>query len=278
MERKDLFFTTGELARLTGLSKQLLIFYDKKNFFTATSTGTNGYRHYLLSKYFQLKILISLRKMNIPLEEIYHYLSKGNDEMLLRIYKRKLLDYQEQMEMLQKKSQIIEKRIHSMEHQPHLILNQVFITELEKARKYYRWDVNMSTPIKERISQMAMALRPYLQDENCFRDNILGFILPTEALQQEQPVQTYSFLTDYVPNIPAFHEQAIHVMEPGIYLKIYGHGQYGVIDAEMKKTLIDFIKRNHMKTDHHFMVFPFSQYWMMEQDQWTLIAMVRIST
>lgn len=32
MENKELFFTTGELAKLTGLSKQLLIFYDKKNF------------------------------------------------------------------------------------------------------------------------------------------------------------------------------------------------------------------------------------------------------
>ena len=64
MENKEFYFTTGELARLTGLSKQLLIFYDKKNFFTATATGSNGYRYYLLSKYFQLKILITLRKMD----------------------------------------------------------------------------------------------------------------------------------------------------------------------------------------------------------------------
>ena len=75
MENKEFYFTTGELARLTGLSKQLLIFYDKKNFFTATATGSNGYRYYLLSKYFQLKILITLRKMDIPLEEIYQYLT-----------------------------------------------------------------------------------------------------------------------------------------------------------------------------------------------------------
>ncbi len=42
MENKEFYFTTGELARLTGLSKQLLIFYDKKNFFTAT--GYNSWR------------------------------------------------------------------------------------------------------------------------------------------------------------------------------------------------------------------------------------------
>lgn len=211
MENKEFYFTTGELARLTGLSKQLLIFYDKKNFFTATATGSNGYRYYLLSKYFQLKILITLRKMDIPLEEIYQYLQHGNDEFLLSIYKRKLSEYQEQMKQLQKKSQILEKRIQSMERQPHLILNRIFITELEKERRYYRWDIDMSAPVKDRVSHMATALRPYLQDENCFRDSILGFILPSASLHQEQPATSYSFLTHYIPHMPGIKEKAVHI-------------------------------------------------------------------
>lgn len=278
MENKELYFTTGELARLTGLSKQLLIFYDKKNFFTATSTGSNGYRYYLLSKYFQLKILITLRKMDIPLEEIYQYLQHGNDEFLLNIYKRKLSEYQEQMKQLQKKSQILEKRIQSMERQPHLILNRIFITELEKERRYYRWDIDMSAPVKERVSQMAAALRPYLQDENCFRDSILGFILPSASLHQEQPATSYSFLTHYIPHMPGIKEKVVHIMKPGVYLKIHGYGHYGVIDAETKRALLDFIGRNHMKADDHFMVFPLSQYWMTGQSRWIMITMIRIDS
>lgn len=278
MENKEFYFTTGELARLTGLSKQLLIFYDKKNFFTATATGSNGYRYYLLSKYFQLKILITLRKMDIPLEEIYQYLQHGNDEFLLSIYKRKLSEYQEQMKQLQKKSQILEKRIHSMERQPHLILNRIFITELEKERRYYRWDIDMSAPVKDRVSHMAAALRPYLQDENCFRDSILGFILPSASLHQEQPATSYSFLTHYIPHMPGIKEKAVHIMKPGVYLKIHGYGHYGVIDAETKRALLDFIERNHMKADDHFMVFPLSQYWMTGQSRWIMTTMIRIDS
>lgn len=278
MENKEFYFTTGELARLTGLSKQLLIFYDKKNFFTATATGSNGYRYYLLSKYFQLKILITLRKMDIPLEEIYQYLQHGNDEFLLSIYKRKLSEYQEQMKQLQKKSQILEKRIHSMERQPHLILNRIFITELEKERRYYRWDIDMSAPVKDRVSHMAAALRPYLQDENCFRDSILGFILPSASLHQEQPATSYSFLTHYIPHMPGIKEKAVHIMKPGVYLKIHGYGHYGVIDAETKRALLDFIGRNHMKADDYFMVFPLSQYWMTGQSRWIMTTMIRIDS
>lgn len=278
MENKEFYFTTGELARLTGLSKQLLIFYDKKNFFIATATGSNGYRYYLLSKYFQLKILITLRKMDIPLEEIYQYLQHGNDEFLLSIYKRKLSEYQEQMKQLQKKSQILEKRIHSMERQPHLILNRIFITELEKERRYYHWDIDMSAPVKDRVSQMATALRPYLQDKNCFRDSILGFILPSASLHQEQPATSYSFLTHYIPHMPGIKEKAVHIMKPGVYLKIHGYGHYGVIDAETKRALLDFIGRNHMKADDHFMVFPLSQYWMTGQSRWIMTTMIRIDS
>ncbi len=278
MENKELYFTTGELARLTGLSKQLLIFYDKKNFFTATSTGSNGYRYYLLSKYFQLKILITLRKMDIPLEEIYQYLQHGSDEFLLNIYKRKLSEYQEQMKQLQKKSQILEKRIQSMERQPHLILNRIFITELEKERRYYRWDIDMSAPVKDRVSQMATALHPYLQDKNCFRDSILGFILPSASLHKEQPATNYSFLTHYIPHMPGIKEKTVHTMKPGVYLKIHGYGHYGVIDAETKRALLDFIGRNHMKADDHFMVFPLSQYWMTGQSRWIMTTMIRIDS
>lgn len=69
---------------------------------------------------------------------------------------------------------------------------------------------------------MAAALRPYLQDENFFRDSILGFILPSSSLHEKQPVTTYSFLTHYIPHIPGIKEQAVYTMKPGIYLKVHG--------------------------------------------------------
>lgn len=216
--------------------------------------------------------------MDIPLEEIYQYLQHGSDEFLLSIYKRKLSEYLEQMKQLQKKSQILEKRIQSMERQPHLILNRIFITELEKERRYYRWDIDMSAPVKDRVSHMAAALRPYLQDENCFRDSILGFILPSSSLHEEQPATAYSFLTHYIPHMPGIKGQAVHTMKPGIYLKVHGYGHYGVIDAETKRALLDFIGRNHMKADDHFMVFPLSQYWMTGQNRWIMTTMIRIHT
>lgn len=278
MENKELFFTTGELAKLTGLSKQLLIFYDKKNFFTASSTGVNGYRYYLLSKYFELKVLITLRKMDIPLEEIYQYLEHGDESTLKSIYTRKLQEYARQIDILKEKSAILTQRLSQMNKQEEIRLNQVFITEVTEEKKYYKWNIHMNEPVKKRISKIALALRPYLQDENCLYDSIQGYILDTTTLNEKYPAKTYSFLTRPLDMTTALPQHEEFTMKPGVYLKIHGYGHYGVISNETKELLSNFIRINHMKPASHILVFPFNQYWMCKNNNWVMTAMLRVKT
>lgn len=37
------YFTPGELAKLTGISKQILLYYDKNNIFSPSFVDDNGY-------------------------------------------------------------------------------------------------------------------------------------------------------------------------------------------------------------------------------------------
>lgn len=53
------YFTPGELAKLLGISKQLLLYYDKNDIFSPEFVDENGYRFYVLSQYFTLQIIIS---------------------------------------------------------------------------------------------------------------------------------------------------------------------------------------------------------------------------
>lgn len=46
----------------------------------------------------------------------------------------------------------------------------------------------------------------------CFRDSILGFILPSASLHQEHPATSYSFLTHYIPHMPDIKEKAVHII------------------------------------------------------------------
>ena len=72
------YFTPGELAKLLGISKQLLLYYDKNDIFSPEFVDENGYRFYVLSQYFTLQIIISLRKLNVSLKEIKAYLKNNS--------------------------------------------------------------------------------------------------------------------------------------------------------------------------------------------------------
>lgn len=62
------YFTPAELAKLFGISKQLLLYYDKNDIFSPEFVDEKGYRFYVLSQYFTLQIIISLRKLNVSLK------------------------------------------------------------------------------------------------------------------------------------------------------------------------------------------------------------------
>lgn len=79
------YFTPAELAKLFGISKQLLLYYDKNDIFSPEFVDENGYRFYVLSQYFTLQIIISLRKLDVSLKEIKAYL-KSKDINLLKKY------------------------------------------------------------------------------------------------------------------------------------------------------------------------------------------------
>lgn len=69
-------FTTGELARLNGISKQTLIFYDKAGVFSpAERDAHNGYRYYGADQLEMLDHILILKDMGLSLQEIRGFLA-----------------------------------------------------------------------------------------------------------------------------------------------------------------------------------------------------------
>ncbi len=76
--------TVGELARLVGLSKQTLIYYDREGVFRPSQVDPhNGYRYYTADQLEVLDTVLSLREMGVPLREIRaHMASRTAEETL----------------------------------------------------------------------------------------------------------------------------------------------------------------------------------------------------
>ena len=96
------YLTTGEFAKLTGVTKHTLFYYDKIQLFSPDIKAENGYRFYSLEQLEAFDVIQILRELNMPLEEIKTYMNSRSPHHLL--------------ELFQKESQLIDKQIKKLTH------------------------------------------------------------------------------------------------------------------------------------------------------------------
>lgn len=87
-------FTSGEFAKLLGISKQAISLYERENIITPEYIGDNNYHYYSLSQYRILEIVTQLRKLNFSIKEIKDYLNHRDIEFLKKILSKKISSYQ----------------------------------------------------------------------------------------------------------------------------------------------------------------------------------------
>ena len=83
------YFTAGELAAIFSISKQTLLYYDKIGLLSPEFVSENGYRHYSISQYLILEIIVNLRNLNISISNIKEYINARNKNMLIKILEEK---------------------------------------------------------------------------------------------------------------------------------------------------------------------------------------------
>lgn len=110
MTKKKYLYTTGQFARLNGINKRTLHYYDEIGLFSPEFKGENGYRYYTCFQTVQLELILMLRKVDLSIEEIIRYQQSpsGTSFSELITEKKKLIDKSIQ-ELLNAKSFLEQK-------------------------------------------------------------------------------------------------------------------------------------------------------------------------
>lgn len=108
---KKMYFTTGEFAKLAGVSKHTLFYYDEIGLFSPEiKNQENGYRYYSAAQLEVLDVIYTLRELDMTLEEIQIYMKNRTPKQFLELfqYEEKLIS--ERIKHLRAvKSWIVEK-------------------------------------------------------------------------------------------------------------------------------------------------------------------------
>ena len=88
-ENSQIYFTTGEFARLCGVRKDTLFHYDEVGILKPEIVRENGYRYYSINQFFLFDIIAALKKAGASLGEIREYISHRSPEGLLKLLEEK---------------------------------------------------------------------------------------------------------------------------------------------------------------------------------------------
>lgn len=255
LNRENLF-TIGEFSKLFGISKQTLMYYERKHIFKPTQIDSNGYRYYSLQQYFEFDIICNLHKLGIPLKKIAVYMKQRNTENLQQIFVDLQNDYRHQIALLERNIQSLQKKIERLRsnstiHRKHFSLEQKKIEYLVAHR------FSHDPSLKKNLQLIAQHNYQFNTAE-ILNGYLMGYIVPQSKFMNGTLADISHIFTRVVA--PENHRDIIE-RPAGIYasvLSLFGyHTQYKELIAELR----EFIKDNELFPASDLYIEPLRNYW-----------------
>lgn len=124
--------TTGEFAKLCGVSKHHLLYYDKLGIFSPVRTGKNDYRYYSISQAELFQVIIILRDMGTSLQEIKAYMEGRNPETLLKLLQEKEEKLNLEIAKIRRKQYVIKEKAAGLLQAERMKLDEVLLQTEEE--------------------------------------------------------------------------------------------------------------------------------------------------
>ena len=256
-KKSNSYFTIGEFASLFGISKQTLFYYERSGIFAPALIEDNGYRYYSFEQYFIFEIIITLRKLGIPLKEISNYVKNRDIASLQKLFENKVLEYDIEISLLERNRDTLLRRIKRIEKTKEI--KKSFITLENIDEEYLVADdfPVLDIPRKKQINLIAEHNLPFAMNE-VFNEYVMGFILTRENLASGK----YLLVDKIFTKITYKEEYPGAIVKPaGLYATITTPGGYHAHYKAIIDKLLAFISLNNLEIIGDVYINQLRNYW-----------------
>lgn len=102
------YLKIGEFAKLAGVNKKTLQYYDEIGLLSPVYIAENGYRYYSVMQLDRLSVIFILKDMGVLLKEIKEYLDSENTELLDSLLQRQEKKIEEVIALLDQRKQMLQ--------------------------------------------------------------------------------------------------------------------------------------------------------------------------
>ncbi|MCM3749498.1 MerR family transcriptional regulator [Paenibacillus pasadenensis] len=235
------YFTTSEMANISGVTKHTLFHYDEIGLLKPEFVHTNGYRYYSLRQSYILDMISVLKKAGSSLREIKGFLQDRSGSTLVELFKSKqqeleaeLLRVKRMQDLLQNAILMTEKPMEPLRSEP----------SLEECETEYLVATPLELGSDEEFNTKLSEHRSYCEE------HLINHEFPVWAIWSKETFESGSFLWGYVANkIKAPIKGDRMLTKPkGLYVVMDFTGSYESIMLAAP-ILKEFIERNGLKVD-----------------------------
>lgn len=217
-------FTVNEYAKLHEIGKRTLHYYDEIGLFSPAVKKDNGYRYYTSSQSSTLEMILTLKELNMSLNEIKSYMSSRKPEDFKELLQEKqraiedeIVRLNEIKQMLQSKENLLEILEEDME--------QIVIISSEP--KFY-----ITTEIDHPDNYGTKMMEHGTILPNHFFNHEIGAMIDTFKIRQGDYNNT-----DYICSRVEKKHPYTHVREAGNYIRAFQLGDFSDMTPTYQRIL-----------------------------------------
>lgn len=259
------FFTAGEMASLFGISKQTLLYYDKIHLLSPDYIGENGYRHYSITQYLNLEIIVNMRSLNISIADIKYYLENRSKQCFMEQLAKKEAECSKIIKENERICRSLQRITGNLAAHSSLPLNQITVCWREE-RLLRLTELSDADDSKQRIVKFARHTQMVTHNRG-FVEKQAGWIVDSENFFQLRNInhsKAYFSFSDNPPGHTKAHRTSLPV---GLYLEIYFSGPFYNQAKQLKDKVCRFLQVNELEACSDIYVLPIENHWLCENTE-----------
>lgn len=241
--KSEIYFTTGDFAKLCEVTKQTLFHYDQIGLLQPAHKDKKGYRYYSYTQFDTMYVIESLKQMEMPLREIKEFISVTTPDTMIELFKEKSKQISEKINSLALIKNSIENKILVTEEAIKTDFNEIILTEAETEYLYLSAPLlnNHNDENKEAISDFYKVCMRELHERYS-----IGVMMSIEDIEGGE-FENFEYLfakTDYTEALPLEkNEKTMQVIG-------YHIGEYENVEKTYK-AMFNFIEENHLNPGYY---------------------------
>lgn len=246
MDKKlDVYFTTGEFAKLFGIKKQTLFHYDEIGLFSPALIKENGYRYYSYRQLYTFTMILTLKNLRMPLKEIKTYLDTRTPKTYIQLLEEKLSEVDTAIANLTK----IKNRLTTATQNTTLALTTEHAKTVlvEQEEEYLIVSSDLSSATHKEFSYYMLEYLQFFDRYALTTYDSLGALIKFQDIANGlQDCFTSLYAKTQDTTIPS-----VIVKPKGLYAITYHHGSFETTHETYKK-ILEFIQRHHLEVGEFF--------------------------